>query len=215
MTNKMITEVTIQTPKQARVYPPIKSVAVYCGSSYGNLPEYAAMATQVGQGLARLGIQLVYGGGRAGLMGQVADAALSAGGAVVGIIPERLMNKEAAHMGLTELVVVPDMHIRKAMMMQKADAFITLPGGVGTYEELFEVWAWLQLGYHRKPVGILNVNNYYSPLLAMMRHTVEHGFMRAENNHQLLVDTHLDDLLAQMRVFKPMDSDAWLDKKYD
>jgi uncharacterized protein (TIGR00730 family) len=192
----------------------IQSVAVYCGSSYGTNPAYATIATQVGQGLARKGITLVYGGGRAGLMGQVADAALSAGGKVIGIIPERLMNKEAGHLGLTELHVVPDMHIRKSMMIAKADAFITLPGGVGTLEELFEVWTWLQLGYHRKPVGLLNVDGFYDPLLAMMRHTVAQGFMRAENNSQLLADTSLDRLLAQMHGFKPMDSDAWLSSKY-
>jgi uncharacterized protein (TIGR00730 family) len=192
----------------------IDSIAVYCGSSFGIDPAYAAIATQVGQGLARKGITLVYGGGRAGLMGQVADAALSAGGKVIGIIPERLMNKEAGHMGLTELHVVPDMHVRKSMMIDKADAFITLPGGVGTLEELFEVWTWLQLGYHRKPVGLLNVNGYYDPLLAMMNHTVDQGFMREENNSQLLADTSLDGLLAQMQGFTPMDSDAWLNKKY-
>ena len=192
----------------------LKSIAVYCGSSYGTNPAYATIATQGGQGRARKGITLVYGGGRAGLMGQVADAALSAGGKVIGIIPVRLMDKEAGHMGLTELHVVPDMHVRKAMMMDKADAFISLPGGVGTLEELFEVWTWLQLGFHRKPVGILNVDGYYDPLLTMMRHTVEQGFMRAENNAQLLADTSLDGLLAQMNGFKPMDSDAWLNSKY-
>lgn len=193
---------------------PITAIAVYCGSSYGTNPAYATIATQVGQGLARKGITLVYGGGRAGLMGQVADAALSAGGKVIGIIPVRLMDKEAGHMGLTELHVVPDMHVRKSMMIDKADAFITLPGGVGTLEELFEVWAWLQLGFHRKPVGLLNVAGYYDPLLAMMKHTVDQGFMRAENNAQLLADTSLDGLLAQMHAFKPMDSDAWLNSKY-
>jgi uncharacterized protein (TIGR00730 family) len=193
---------------------PINSIAVYCGSSYGTNPAYATIATQVGQGLARKGMTLVYGGGRAGLMGQVADAALSAGGKVIGIIPTRLMDKEAGHMGLTELHVVPDMHVRKSMMIDKADAFITLPGGVGTLEELFEVWAWLQLGFHRKPVGLLNVDGYYDPLLAMMKHTVDQGFMRAENNAQLLADTSFEGLLTQMNAFKPMDSDAWLNSKY-
>lgn len=192
----------------------INAIAVYCGSSYGTNPAYATIATQVGQGLARKGMTLVYGGGRAGLMGQVADAALSAGGKVIGIIPTRLMDKEAGHMGLTELHVVPDMHVRKSMMIDKADAFITLPGGVGTLEELFEVWAWLQLGFHRKPVGLLNVDGYYDPLLTMMNHTVNQGFMRAENNAQLLADTSFEGLLTQMNAFKPMDSDAWLNSKY-
>jgi uncharacterized protein (TIGR00730 family) len=194
--------------------PHIKAIAVYCGSSFGSNPAYATIATQVGQGLARKGITLVYGGGRAGLMGQVADAALSAGGKVIGIIPERLMNKEAGHLGLTELHVVPDMHVRKSMMIAKADAFITLPGGVGTLEELFEVWTWLQLGYHRKPVGLLNVDGFYDPLLAMMQHTVTQGFMRAENNSQLLADTSFEHLLIKMNAFTPMDSDAWLNNKY-
>lgn len=192
----------------------INAIAVYCGSSYGSDPAYAKIATQVGQGLARKGITLVYGGGRAGLMGQVADAALSAGGTVIGIIPERLMNKEAGHLGLTELHVVPDMHVRKSMMIAKADAFITLPGGVGTLEELFEVWTWLQLGYHRKPVGLLNVGGFYDPLLSMMRHTVAQGFLREENNEQLLADTDFETLLSKMAAFKPMDSDAWLNQKY-
>ncbi len=192
----------------------IQSVAVYCGASLGNSPAYADCAIHVGKSLAAQGIQVVYGGGRAGLMGQLADAALAAGGRVVGIIPDRLVSKEAAHKGLSELVVVPDMHVRKAMMMDKADAFITLPGGLGTFEELFEVWTWLQLGYHRKPVGILNVAGYYDPLLAMMQHTINAGFVRAENSAQLLVDTTLEGLLAQMQNFVPMDSDAWLRTKY-
>jgi uncharacterized protein (TIGR00730 family) len=199
----------------AAVAPPsIKAIAVYCGSALGINPAYAALAQSLGTGLAQRGITLVYGGGRAGLMGEVANATLAAGGTVVGIIPDRLVSKEAAHTGLSELVVVPDMHVRKAMMMAKADAFITLPGGLGTFEELFEVWTWLQLGYHCKPVGLLNVANYYDPLLAMMQHTVSEGFVRAENNAQLLIDTTIDGLLSQMKTFTPMDSDAWLRTKY-
>ena len=192
----------------------LNAIAVYCGSSFGHNPAYTTIAQSVGRGLARHGITLVYGGGRAGLMGQVADAALSAGGRVVGIIPERLMGKEAGHLGLSELVVVPDMHVRKAMMMERADGFIALPGGIGTYEELFEVWTWLQLGYHQKPVGILNTAGYYTPLLNMMQHTVAHGFMRQENNDQLLAETEFEPLLARMQSFVAMDSDAWLSGKF-
>jgi uncharacterized protein (TIGR00730 family) len=192
----------------------LASIAVYCGSSFGHNPAYTAIAQSVGRGLALRGITLVYGGGRAGLMGQVADAALSSGGQVIGIIPERLMGKEAGHLGLSELVVVPDMHVRKAMMIERADGFIALPGGIGTYEELFEVWTWLQLGYHQKPVGILNAAGYYTPLLHMMQHTVAHGFMRPENNEQLLAETEFEPLLAKMQSFVAMDSDAWLNSKF-
>jgi uncharacterized protein (TIGR00730 family) len=202
---------TSTNPVTAVASPAIQAIAVYCGSALGINPAYAELAQSVGTGLAQRGITLVYG---AGLMGEVANAALAAGGTVVGIIPDRLVSKEAAHKGLSELIIVPDMHIRKAMMMSKADAFISLPGGVGTLEELFEVWTWLQLGYHRKPVGLLNVAGYYDPLLAMMQHTVAQGFLRAENNAQMLVDTDLDGLLTQMHRFTPMDSDAWLRNKY-
>jgi uncharacterized protein (TIGR00730 family) len=205
----MITPINL-TP----VMKSIQSIAVYCGSSAGTDPVYSNMAKQVGYGLARRGIRLVYGGGRAGLMGDVANAALLEGGTVVGVIPNRLVSKEAAHKGLTQLHIVPDMHTRKNMMMDLSDGFITLPGGLGTFEELFEVWAWLQLGYHRKPIGLLNINGYYDPLLNMMEHSVTQGFVRPENNQQLLIDTDLDSLLNQMNTFVPMDSDAWLRSKY-
>ncbi|MGL4574617.1 MAG: TIGR00730 family Rossman fold protein [Burkholderiaceae bacterium] len=192
----------------------MKSVCVYCGSSAGTDPAFTAAATQVGQTLAQQGIVLVYGGGRAGLMGSVADAALAAGGKVVGVIPQRLVEKEAAHQGLTQLHVVPDMHTRKAMMAKLAEGFLALPGGVGTFEELFETFTWLQLGYHKLPVAVLDVAGYYAPLAALMRKSVESGFVGASNASQLLMDTNIEVLLDRMRAFEPMDSDAWLKSKF-
>jgi uncharacterized protein (TIGR00730 family) len=192
----------------------MKAVCVYCGSSPGVDPAFMQAAQHTGRTLALQGITLVYGGGRAGLMGALADAALAAGGAVVGVIPQRLMDKEAAHTRLTALHVVPDMHTRKAKMAHLAEGFIALPGGVGTFEELFETFTWLQLGYHRLPVGVLNVAGYYAPLQAMMKSAVENGFVGASNASQLLVDASLDALLARMRSFTPLDSDAWLKAKF-
>jgi uncharacterized protein (TIGR00730 family) len=192
----------------------MKSVCVYCGSSAGNDPAFAAAAQRTGQTLAKQGITLVYGGGRAGLMGTVAQAALASGGKVIGVIPQRLVEKEAAHHGLTELHVVPDMHTRKAMMAKLSDGFIALPGGVGTFEELFETFTWLQLGYHKLPVAVLDVAGYYAPLAALMRKSVESGFVGASNASQLLMDTDIETLLDRMRAFEPLDSDAWLASKF-
>jgi uncharacterized protein (TIGR00730 family) len=192
----------------------MKSVCVYCGSSAGTDPAFAAAARQVGHTLAKQDITLVYGGGRAGLMGEVADATLAAGGKVIGVIPQRLVEKEAAHQGLTQLHVVPDMHTRKAMMARLAEGFIALPGGVGTLEELFETFTWLQLGYHKLPVAVLDVAGYYAPLAALMRKSVESGFVGASNASQLLMDTNIEVLLDRMRAFEPLDSDAWLKSKF-
>ena len=147
------------------------SLCVYCGSRPGDLPAYADAARAVGTEIGRRGWQLVYGGGRAGLMGVVADAALAAGAAVVGVIPQSLMVRELGHAGLTELHVVDTMHQRKTMMAERSDAFLALPGGIGTFEELFEVWTWRQLGYHDQPIGLLNVAGYYDPLLADRKST--------------------------------------------
>jgi uncharacterized protein (TIGR00730 family) len=192
----------------------MKSVCVYCGSSLGSDPAFTEAAQYTGRTLAAQGIILVYGGGRAGLMGVVADAALSAGGKVIGVIPQRLMDKEAAHHQLTELHVVPDMHTRKAMMAKLAEGFITLPGGIGTFEELFETFTWLQLGYHKLPVAVLDVAGYYAPLQAMMKTAIESGFVGASNASQLLVDSNIEVLLDRMRTFEPLDSDAWLKAKF-
>ena len=153
------------------------SVCVYCGSRPGEDIVYSDAAQAVGSEIGRRGWQLVYGGGRAGLMGVVADAALAAGASVVGVIPQSLMSRELGHTGLNELHVVETMHERKMMMAERSDAFLALPGGIGTFEELFEVWSWRQLGYHDKPLGLLNVAGYYDALLAFLHQSRDHGFM--------------------------------------
>jgi uncharacterized protein (TIGR00730 family) len=156
---------------------PSFSICVYCGSKPGTDPLYAKAAITVGQWIATHGGQLVYGGGSGGLMGVVAEATLAAGGRVVGIIPKALVEKEWAHHGCTELHIVDNMHDRKRMMAERADAFLALPGGIGTLEELFEVWTWRQLGYHDKPIGLLNTAGYYNGLLAFLHHAVSHQFL--------------------------------------
>ncbi len=156
---------------------PSFSLCVYCGSRPGLDPQFAAVARTVGQWIGRHGGQLVYGGGKAGLMGIVAEATLQAGGRVVGIIPKALVEKEWALHDCTELHIVETMHDRKRMMAERADAFVALPGGIGTFEELFEVWTWRQLGYHDKPVGILNSGGYYDGLLAFLASTVQEQFL--------------------------------------
>jgi uncharacterized protein (TIGR00730 family) len=161
------------------------SLCVYCGSRPGERPEYAEAARQVGRSIGERGWQLVYGGGRAGLMGIVADAALAAGAPVIGVIPQSLMDREVGHPTLSELHVVETMHQRKLMMAERSDAFVALPGGIGTFEEIFEVWSWRQLGYHDKPLGLLNSAGYYDALLAFMAQTVTLGFV-APPQHALL-----------------------------
>jgi uncharacterized protein (TIGR00730 family) len=156
---------------------PAFSVCVYCGSKPGHDPRYAAVAREVGQWIGQHGGQLVYGGGRNGLMGLIADSTRAAGGRVVGVIPSALVEREWAHEGCDELHVVDTMHERKRMMMDRADAFLALPGGIGTFEELFEVWAWRQLGYHDKPIGILSSRGYYERMMAFMQEVVREGFM--------------------------------------
>jgi len=156
---------------------PSFSLCVYCGSRTGTQPEFAAMAALVGTWIGTRGGQLVYGGGRNGLMGILADAALAAGARVVGVIPKALVEKEWAHTGCTELHIVENMHERKRIMAEKADAFLALPGGIGTLEEFFEVWTWRQLGYHDKPVGLLNMGGYYGSLLDFLNASVKAGFM--------------------------------------
>ncbi|HOY36072.1 MAG TPA: TIGR00730 family Rossman fold protein [Piscinibacter sp.] len=180
------------------------SLCVYCGSRAGDNAAYEAAARAVGTAIGRRGWRLVYGGGRAGLMGRVADAALAAGAPVLGVIPRSLMEREVGHRGLTELHVVETMHERKLMMAQHSDAFIALPGGIGTFEELFEVWTWRQLGYHDKPVGLLNVDGYYDSLLDFMRQTVARGFVSDAQNALLQVHTQADDLLDSIARLTPL-----------
>lgn len=172
---------------------------MFCGSRSGADARYEYAARELGRLLGERGLELVYGGGNVGLMGALADAALAAGAKVTGIIPEALISREVGHRGLTELHVVPNMHVRKRMMAERADAFIALPGGIGTFEELFEVWTWRQLGYHGSPLGLLDVAGYYQQLLAFMRHTREQGFLSAEQLDLLVVDTDAGRLLDRLQ----------------
>lgn len=175
-----------------------RSVCVYCGSREGHNPAYSEAARLLGLAIGHQGWRLVYGGGRVGLMGIVADAVLAAGGEVLGVIPDSLMRREVGHAGLTELVVVQTMHERKQHMAEAADAFVALPGGIGTLEELFEVWTWQHLGYHHKPVALLNVAGFYQPLLQFMSHTLEAGFVSAEQMAALQSHNSVDALIAAL-----------------
>jgi uncharacterized protein (TIGR00730 family) len=175
------------------------AVAVYCGSRLGDDPAFAAAAVTIGRLIAEQGGSVVYGGGRVGLMGAVANAALAAGGRVVGVIPQALMEREVGHTGLSELIVVQTMHDRKQAMAVRADAFVALPGGIGTLEELYEVWSWQQLGYHDKPVGLLNVGGYYDALLEFHRVSHQHGFVSRAQAEALQVDDDPARLLARLR----------------
>jgi uncharacterized protein (TIGR00730 family) len=170
-------------------------VCVFCGSSTGTGPGYRAAAELVGRTLAERGVGLVYGGASVGTMGVVADAALRAGGQVVGVIPQNLVDREIAHAGLSELHVVADLHERKAMMASLADAFLALPGGAGTLEELFEVFTWAQLGLHDKPIALLDVDGYYQLMLRFLDHMTGQGFLRREYREMLIVDTDVDRVL--------------------
>jgi len=172
------------------------TLCVFCGSSAGTQPAYRKLAYALGKALAARGSALVYGGGSVGLMGAVADGVMDSGGRATGVIPESLFRAEVAHQGLTALEVVSDMHARKARMATLADAFIALPGGIGTFEELFEVWTWAQLGYHDKPIGLLNVDGFYDPLLTFIDHTLEQGFIRPGCRELLRVERDIDSLLA-------------------
>ncbi|WP_413194808.1 TIGR00730 family Rossman fold protein [Pararobbsia alpina] len=187
----------------------MRSVCVYCGSSSGAEPVYAEAAREFGRALAEAGITLVYGGGKVGLMGIVADEAMKHGGKAVGVIPELLFGKEVGHTGLTQLHVVKDMHERKKMMADLADAFVALPGGVGTYEELFEVYTWAQLGYHQKPVGVLNVAGYFDPLKAMLDHTVKAGFMRQAYLDLLQMADTTSALIDKLQRYEPVVVAKW------
>ena len=180
------------------VNTPAFSICVYCGSRPGHHPEFTAVATQVGTWIGEHGGQLVYGGGRNGLMGTVADATLDAGGRVIGVIPKALVDREHAHLRCTELHVVETMHERKRLMAEHADAFLALPGGIGTLEEFFEVWTWRQLGYHDKPVGLLNMNGYYDSLLVFLNSSVNKGFMSDGLMPLISVDTHAASLLESL-----------------
>ena len=177
---------------------PAFSLCVYCGSRSGGAEKFTAAATAVGQWIGQQGGQLVYGGGNNGLMGVMATAALAAGGRVVGVIPHALVEKEWAKLDCTELHVVDNMHERKRLMAERADAFLALPGGIGTFEEFFEVWTWRQLGYHDKPVGLLNLDGYYDSLLAFLQSSVTEGFMSDWQMDLVRVEPELDILLPAL-----------------
>jgi uncharacterized protein (TIGR00730 family) len=174
------------------------SVCVFCGSSSGDDPGFSTLARELGGLLARREMTLVYGGGRVGLMGAMADAALAAGGQVVGVIPQLLLDKEVGHRGLTELHVVKTMAERKLLMGELSDVFLTLPGGIGTMDELFEAWTWTQLELHDKPCGLLNYDGYYDALLEFLDHAVARGFLRPRFRAELIVDTNLAGLLDRL-----------------
>ncbi|GAA3547761.1 TIGR00730 family Rossman fold protein [Zobellella aerophila] len=176
----------------------IKAVCVYCGSSLGNDPRYRQQARALGEEIGRTGLELVYGGSSVGLMGILADSALAAGGRVHGVMPESLARAEISHTRLTQLDVVADMHARKARMARLGDAFIAMPGGLGTFEELFEILTWAQLGHHNKPVGLLNVNGFFEPLLALIDHAIGQGFIKADYRALLVVAEQPEQLLAQL-----------------
>ncbi len=186
------------------------SVCVYCGSSKGDLSDYATAARELGTLLAKRNIRLVFGGGSVGLMGVLADAVLEAGGKVTGVIPNGLRTRELAHEGVTEMIAVDSMHARKQRMVDLADAFIALPGGIGTLDELFETWTWLQLGIHAKPVGLLNVAGYYDPLLAFLRQMSDRQFMSEKHLACLSIETDADRLLEQLNSFRTPGDGKWV-----
>jgi len=186
-------------------------ICVFAGSSPGARPEYAEAARELGRALVARRLGLVYGGARVGLMGAVADTVLAGGGKVTGVIPERLVTKEIAHDGLTELRVVASMHERKAMMNDLADGFIALPGGWGTFEEFFEVLTWAQLGLHRKPCGLLNAHGYFDQLLSFIDHSVEERFVRSHHRSIVLVASSPGELLRQFDSYVPPTVEKWID----
>lgn len=190
----------------------LRRICVYCGSNAGNDPAHRAAAHGLGAFLARSGLGLVYGGGNVGLMGAVADGALLQNGEVIGVIPKSLMEKELGHGGVTELHVVTSMHERKQMMVDLSDGFIALPGGFGTLDELFETLTWLQLSFHDKPVGLLNVGGFFDGLIEFIDHMSRSGFLKPEHAKCVLVENDPTQLLAAMETFRPPDLGKWIEK---
>lgn len=191
----------------------MRRLCVFCGSSTGKRASFRVAAEELGRFLALKKIGLVFGGGKVGLMGALADAALAAGGEVIGVIPEHLMAREVGHMGLTDMRVVGSMHERKALMADLSDAFVALPGGYGTFEEFCEVLTWSQLGLHQKPCGLLNVEGYYSPLLQMFDQAVEERFLKAENRGIVLSHGEIPALIRMMDEWRPARVEKWLDRE--
>ncbi|PIF30610.1 hypothetical protein CLU81_1048 [Flavobacterium sp. 9] len=191
----------------------MKRITVFCGSSFGTEKIYKEQATLLGQTLAKQNIELVYGGANVGLMGAVADGVLNEGGKVIGVLPNFLKSKEIAHLGLTELILVESMHERKTKMNDLCDGVIALPGGFGTLEELFEMLTWAQLGLHKKPIAILNINGFYDSLIELTKVMVEKGLLKDVNQQMLLVSDSIDDLLDQMQNYDPPTVGKWIDGK--
>jgi uncharacterized protein (TIGR00730 family) len=190
----------------------VERLCVFSGSSPGAHPDYAEAAAELGRVLAQRGVGLVYGGAHVGLMGELADAALEAGGDVVGVIPRALVEREIAHTGLSDLRVVGSMHERKALMADLADGFIALPGGMGTLEELFEVYTWTQLGLHAKPLGLLDVRGYYAQLAAFLDHAVEERFLTPEHREMLVVEERAEAMIEAFRRWRPPVRTKWIDR---
>lgn len=190
----------------------LKSIAVFCASSDGNDEKIYTESYHLGKVLAQENIKLVFGGSKLGLMGQVATGALQNGGEVIGVIPDFLKTKEVEHTGLTELITTKDMHERKLKMHELSDGFIALPGGFGTFEELFEIVTWGQLGLHQNPIGLLNINGFYDDLIAMLKTMVRKGMLRKENFNLLLIAENIEELMEKMHNFKPMPVPKWMNK---
>ena len=190
----------------------MKSITVFCGSSFGTEEIYKEQAVLLGQTLAKQDIKLIYGGANVGLMGAVADGVLNAGGEAIGVLPNFLRSKEIAHLGLTELILVESMHERKTKMNDLCEGVIALPGGFGTLEELFEMLTWAQLGLHKKPIAILNINGFYDALIELTKVMVEKGLLKDVNQQMLLVSDNIDDLLDQMRNYVAPTVGKWVDK---
>jgi uncharacterized protein (TIGR00730 family) len=188
----------------------VKSITVYCGSNPGADPAFADATRALARRLASDGVRIVYGGGHVGLMGILADAAMAAGGEVVGVMPQALIDREIGHTGLSELRIVGSMHERKALMAQLGEAFVALPGGIGTLEELIEVYTWSQLGLHRKPLGVLNVSGYYDGLAAFLDHAVRERFLRPQHREVLIFEADPDALLARLARSEPPPVTKWL-----
>jgi uncharacterized protein (TIGR00730 family) len=191
----------------------MKRVCIFCGSSPGRDPVYVDAARRVGRLLAERGLELVYGGAHVGLMGAVADAALAAGGHVIGVIPQGMVDREIAHTSISDLHIVATMHERKAMMERLSDAFLALPGGMGTFEEVCEIYTWGQLGLHTKPCGLLNVDRYYDPLLQLLDNAVSAGFLRAAHREAVLSADDPAVLLDRFATYKPAFGDKWLTRE--
>jgi len=191
----------------------IRSICIYCGSNPGTRPEFIEQAQRFARMLAKRGIRIVYGGASIGIMGAIADAALAEGGTVIGVIPQSLVDREVAHDGLTQLIVTSSMHERKARMADLSDAFVALPGGIGTLEEIFEIWTWSQLGLHEKPCGLLNIGGYYDSLARFLDETVVNGFLGPGHRSMLLTADTGEGVLSAFEAYEPPSVVKWVERE--